>query len=812
MMRFGNPLWRRWQHAPGTALALALIVALGIGGATTMTALVRRVLVNPLGLPQPERLIGIAGPGTPAGAAGYGQIRAFAAVGGYATGGTAITAGAASGYANIAAVTARFFSVAGVQPNAGRGFAPDEDSPAARVVVLGARLAHRAFGGATQALGRPIAIGGVPFTVIGVMPDGFGFPSGTEVWLPMRATEGQILLTGGPVAGTVGYHRLIARLRPGVSYHQAFAAIAAYKTGEAAVWDHQHPNGPKMGVSSSQGSVLLESWSKTFRPLVQLLAAAMALLWLVVCANLGGVLLARSLSTQRDLAVRRALGASRRRLARLWLAEAAAAVIPGVALGVGFAAALMAALRHWAPPRMPGLNLLHLGWGDLAVLAACGLLTLALVALPPVVSLLRMRSPGELMQSAFYGSRGRGRASFLWPALVAFELAAALVLTAGAGLLLASFTRLGRVSLGFSPRGVLTQQYTVFPALAALPRTLPDAARQQQALTAALSRDQQVLDRAQRTPGALAALVSQPPPGSVGGQFLSDFAAPRGAHECFAEVNEISGDYFKLLHIPLLDGRIFNPRDSATAAPVIILSQRAAQALWPGQSPLGRQVEFGGMSAGMTVVGVVGDIKPAGPGAGNETGIGQAYIPFTQPFSGRPDVIMTLLVRPAPGGAPPLAPLVAGINGVAALRASSLAAALAAVTAQPRFLLLSGTVFTGLALVLIWLGVVALLGHWVTAHRHELAVRLALGGAPAAMARLVLSRLALMLLAAVALAACALPSESRLLAHLLFGVQPHNAAVWSAAVALVAAFALAAAALPALRAARTDPAQALRYE
>lgn len=787
-----------------------LVVTLGVGGATAMAALVRRVLVNPLGLPRPGELMEIDGPGSPEGAAAYGQLPAFVAAAGYSTGGLAVAGGAASGYANVAAVTVGFFDVAGVAPRVGRGFSAGEAVGAAPVAVIGWLLAQRGFGGAPQALGRRLQIGGLPLTVIGVMPAGFGFPSGTELWLPMQTADAHLLLTGGPEAGEVGSDLLIARLQAGVSFRQAYGQIAAHQRAEADAWDRAHPHGPKMGVSDAQGAGLLADWTREFQPMVQLLAGAMGLLWLVVCANLGGVLLARALHGQRELAIRTALGASRRQLARLWLADAAGLVVPGSAAGLGVTALLMDGLRYWAPAKLPGLDLLWLGWSDVGVLAACGALTLLIIALPPLASLLRRGAPAELMQNAFYGSRGRGRAAVLWPVLVAVELAAALVLTAGAGLLMVSFAKLGRVPLGFTTQGVLTQQFTVFPALAALPRNAPSAQAQQRVLVAALSRDQQVLDAARRLPGAVAAISNQPPPGRVRGQFLADAAAPRGSREWPAEVSQIGGDYFKLLGIPLLRGRAFNSGDSPTAPLVIVVSQHVAQTLWPGQNPLGRQVQFGGMGTGMTVVGVVADIKPAGPGGRGRMGALQAYIPYQQPHRGRPAVIMTLLVRQPAASAPPLARLVGGVAGVAALRTSSLDAALAAVTAQPRFLLLAGAVFTALALGLIWLGVLALLASWVTAHRQELAIRLALGAAPAALARLVVVRLALMLLAALALAALAVPSESRVLAHLLFGVQPLNASIWLAALALVAVVALGAAALPALRAARTDPASALR--
>lgn len=793
--------FRRARRQRGLSALLILALALGLGGATAALALAERALVNPFGLPQPEQLMAIADSGTPAGAASYSRLPAFTAACGYTTGGLTVTAGHTRGHQYVAAVTADFFRVAGIAPRTGRRFSAGELQAGNRVAIISHDLAAGGYGGA--ALGGALTMGGERFAVIGVMPQGFGFPAGTAVWIPAHAAASNLVLMNGPPAAGLGSGHLIARLRPRVNLAEASAEVGRQQRHEAAAWDALHPRGPKMGVSSVTLTPLLHRWTRGARGTVDLLLAAAGLLFLISCFVAGGVLLARALNGQKETAARMALGARRWQLARQWLIEALVLVAPATAVAAGVAAALMAALRRGAPAALPGLDLLHPRWSDGAVLAALAVVALVLTALPPLLSTLRLRSPAHLLQTSFYGGV---RASLLWPVVVIFELAVALALTASAALLLASFGRLTHTDLGFAPAGIQTVTFTTAPALAPLLQRRERAA----AFARAAAINRTVLTAAQRIPGATTSLASPAPLSrrSSNGMFIMPWpGSPQD--EAGAEISSISAGYFHLLRIPLARGRGFTAADIAASPLVAIVSRSLAHRFWGDRNPIGRQIAFDGDTVHpRTVVGEVRDVLPGGPTA---LGVwaGQVYIPLTQPTHS-PPLVASLLVRGGATGAALAA--VQPVAGVEVLDSSSLSAAAARVTATQRFSAQVVALFAALALLLIVLALVGLLAHWVTARRHEIAIRLALGATPAAMARSVIVRLALMLAAAVGLTLTASPMLKALLANVLYGIQPLAVGPWAAAVALVCTVALGATAVPALTAAHVAPAEALRFE
>lgn len=793
---------RRAQRQRGLNVLVALAMALGLGSATAGLALANRALVNPFGLPRPRQLMAIADDGSPPGAAAYSRLPAFVAACGFTTGGLPVTAGLSRGQQYVAAVTAGFFRVTGIEPRHGRRFSGKELRAGERAAVISHDLAVGGYGGA--AVGRRITLGGELFTVIGVMPAGFGFPGGTAVWIPARAATSHLVLMDGPAAAGYGAGRLIARLRAGVSIAAASAQVRAQQRREAAVWDAEHPRGPRMGVSDVTLRPLLQSWTHGERGTVNLLLAATGLLFLISCFVMSGVLLARALSSQKEMATRLALGAQRAQLARQWLADALVVVAPAAVIGAGVAAALMAALRGWAPATMPGLDLLYPGWRDAAALLALAAVALVLTALPPALSTLRLRPPGEMLQSAFFG---RVRASRLWPVLVTLELAVALALTTSAALLLASFGRLTHVDLGFSPAGVQSLTFTSAPGLVPLlNRDRSEAAVRAGAINRA------VLAAAQRVPGAEVALASNPPLTrySTGGMFVLPLPGSV-RHEAGAEPNEVSGSYFQLLEIPLLRGRTFAATDGTGAPLVAIVSQRLAHRFWGDQNPIGRRIAFDGDTAHpRRVVGEVGEVLAGGP-VDLEGWAGQIYLPLAQPYRSRP--VATLLARTGKGAAAEgLAAALQTVPGVEVLGSSSLSAAAARATAPQRFNALAVTLFASLSLLLIIVAVIGLLAHWVTGRRQEIAVRLALGAMPEAMARNVMLRAGAMLAVAVGLVLIASPLLQALLGNLLYGVSPLNVNLWAAAVVMVSAVTFAATAVPALAAARVAPAEMLRCQ
>lgn len=800
--------FRGWMRSPGLGVLLVLTLALGLGGAVTGIAVADRALVNPLGLPHPERVLGIAASGAPASVAIYARLPAFAAVAGYSTGRVPVAAGASQNACNVSGVTEGFFQVAGVTPQRGRVFTDAELQAGDRVAVVSADLSGSGFGGA-GALGRSIRIGTTAFTVVGVMPARFGFPYATDVWIPSRSAGLSLRLLAAPPAGALRQNRLIGRLRPGTSEQDAAIEVRQQMQREAEAYNDAHPTGGRMGVSTVFVASLAASRSGSFRPTVDLLLAAALLLWLVACASLGGVLLARTLASRQDALTRLTLGASRSSLLRARLADAFILTTPSVVAAAGAMTVLMACLRRWAPPQFPGLDLLHPAAADFALLAAMAVPSLLLTTLPAGLYTLRLRLRT--------GQDFAPRPGWTWPALVTFELAGALSLTVAAGLLLSSYTRLMRVDLGFSARGVTTVQFTALPAMQSAQKqiaTAPPGRRRAIAValashTAELSL--QVLQAAARTPGIEAALASNPPLlGETSGQYV--YAPGQVSAGTISVTENISRGYFHLMTIPLLRGRDFAAGDTTTTAPVIIVSRSLAERLWPHLNPVGRRLITGNEAPlARVVVGEVADIHSTAPGEPN-WGTGQAYFPWRQPYNDGLPMVMTLLARtPGTGGAA-LAALPGSVSGIEPLDTTSLDAATSRAISGQRFNTLLLAAFSAMVLLLAWLGLLGMLAFSVIALRHEYAVRLALGASPARVLRLVFGRAARLALAATALALAAAGAEGSLMRHLLFGVGALDPGVWAGAVVLIMLLALAAAVLPGWRAAHMQPLQFLRYE
>ncbi|MGH9412857.1 MAG: ABC transporter permease [Terriglobales bacterium] len=796
--------WRRAAKQRGLTVVLILALALGLGGATAILSLARHVLLNPLGLPQPQRVVHIYAGGEPATVANYSKLPAFAAVGGFHGGGLTATAGALHSHAYIASVTQGFFGVAGVEPRQGRKFSAEELHSGARVAIISQALRGSGFNGA--AVGRSIQMGGTSFTVIGVMPARFEFPAGTSIWVPFNTARRYLVLQSGPLHG-----ELVARLRPGATLRQADAQVKAEMEREVAVEEAANP-GQKYGMSTAFAASSVKSWARGSRPMVDLLLAAAGLLWLVACFGVGGVLLARALGDQKELATRIALGGRRLRLAVQWCNEALIVIVPAAMVSVGVTTALMALLRRGAPASMLGVDLLHASGADWATLVGLAAVTLVAVAVPPALSTLRLRPPAEMLQSAFYG---KVRTSVLWQMLVVAELAVALVLTAGAALLLSSYAGLTQIQLGFRPKGVSAVTYTTAPVLLSLAAQARSAApAERKAIRAQMAVSAQagngaVLAAIQREAAGHAALVENFPfsKASTGGTYVVP-APGDWHHQAGMELNLIAGPYLRTLGLPLLRGRYFSPDDTATAPAVAIVSRGAAQALWGARNPVGRELYEEGNPKPITVVGETRSIS-AGGAVDDHFWKGQVYFPATQPERG-PALVMTAIARGVSAGA--LTQAVSQVHGIELLDSTTLAAAAATILAPQRFSLRAMEMFSMLALLLIWLAVIGMLAHWVAGRRHEIAIRLALGASPAAMARNVLLRLGAMLTAAIGLGVLLSPLEKDVVGHLLVGVSALDARLWAAAALIVCLVALAAAAIPALRAARVHPADTLRYE
>lgn len=694
----------------------------------------------------------------------------------------------------------------GVVPALGRTFLPDEDRDGReRVALIGHDLWQRRFAGSTALIGQTIALDEVPHTVIGILPAGFHFPPYQPGASASTASPSPGSLSGGRTDVIVpfvprtarggGYLRVVGRLAPGVPASAAQAELA----GIAQRLEMAYP-GPNKGRGVRIVD-LREAFAGDYRAAWRLLAAGVGLLWLIACANVASLILARHLSRTRELALRTALGASRARLVRHLLAESLLLAV------IGAIAALL--VTTWGLAAVSSVLSRQFPVGSLRVdalaLAGVTLLCLATVLLAGVGPALALSKPALadwLRASA--GSLGeRRRHGGLRACLVVGQTALALLLTIGAGLIARSFVQLLRVDAGFDHRGLLTME---LPPSAALRDPAPRVAW---------------LDRLQEgvrgLPGVEDVAVSAEVPlvmGSVDTFHVPGHAdpSPKSGHP--ADIDNVSPGYFDILRIPLVAGRDFNAGDRIDAAGVAIVNETFRRRFWPGQPVVGQRLRYyyPGRSPladrWLTVVGLAGDIK--GRGLQNETRP-QVYVPVSQ--SRMPDTF-NLLVRTA-GDPAALAPSVrraiwtvdrnqpiAGVQTLAQTRAETIGDT--RVQAQ-----VLGT-FALLALLLAGVGLYGLIASAVAQRVPEIGVRMALGAERHMIVRAIVRRGLALAVAGMILGALGALAATRVIRGFLFEVAPTDPATYAAVAIVFLGVALLASYVPARRAARLDPVTTLK--
>lgn len=779
---------------PVFAAITVATLALAIAANTTIFALVESTILHTPPYPQPERLVVAREVGTRgqemstswATFLDWQRSGPFSAAGAYMSQVTSVLGGARPQRVLGAGVSRGFFDAVGVAPAMGRVPRPAEHTTP--VVVVSDGFWREALGG--EPLGsRALEIEGHRFEVLGVMPPAFDLPRGAQLWVPVELFEPS-------PSRTAHNYRVIARLAPGSTVAGAEQRLAALTrrvagTDSGPVTDEYLPVGARLRT-------LQADQSRPVRAGLLLLLGAAAFVLLVACLNLASSFLARGLERQRELSVRTALGASRRRLLAQLLAEAAVLAALGAVAGVGLAVVLGKALRVIAPPLLAGAAVqVDAKVGGYTLLAAVASVLIA--GLLP--ALLVTRTPSVSLRERGYGIPASQRRT--WNGLVAVQAALALLLLAGAGLLLRSFTTLLRADLAFDPSRVATLE------LSPPESRYPDDA-------AVVALHQRLLSALAATPGVDAVGLGSEVPFNGLDQSGRMMAAPDRAAD--ASYRLASGGYFRALRIPLRAGRLFDPRDRLGAPHSAIVDQAAAELFWPGESPIGKRIssegmdEWGGFGdrprVWATVVGVVGNVRQR---ALEEAPYPTVYFAIAQ----RPRTSATVVAR-SRSQARDLFPLLdetlARVAPDVPGQTSTVADVLAAVRAQRRFSLVVLALFAGLGLALAAVGVYGVVAYAVTRRTRELGVRLALGAAPA-QARTLVLRGALAPVALGALGGLLLaPPLGRSLAAMLHPVRPWDPASWLAAFVLLGLAATLAAWLPARRAARLDPVRSLRAD
>ena len=800
-LRYGaRTLWKN----PGFTLIAVVTLSLGIGANTAIFTVVNAALLRGLPYRAPERLVHLFET-TPQKAFAqrefsypdyqdYQRSQAFEGLGAYTGGGGILTGRGEPQRIFAPAASANFFSVLGVEPLLGRTFREGEDKPGAEsVTVLTYGMWRRVFGGDPGVIGQTLTVSNNQYTVVGVLPPSFQFAlRQADLWLPYQPTPNQ--LSRRFMHGT----NLIGRLRPGVSLEQAHAETSAITQRIAEEHKESHA-GTRLLLTPLQ-----EQITGSVKPALLALLAAVGFVLLMVCANVASLLLARSLARQKEIALRAALGATRVRIIRQLLTEATLLSSLGglgglLVAGLGLDA-LMAALPQNQLAAMPFFETLRLDPGILLFALALALLTGLVFGLAPALQASRLDLQGALKD----GGRASGGVAGqrLRSALVGSEIALAVVLLVGAGLMMKSLLRLMQVNLGFDPTNVLTMT-VVLPA-----GKYTDPNRM-------VAYYQQAQERLAALPGVTGAgAVSQLPlqPGNTTRFIVEGEPAPPPGQETEANIRVASANYFQALGIPLAQGRNFAESDKADATPVAIINQSLAEKLFDRRSAVGRRLLFPSFpNQSVEIVGVVGDVKT--------TGLDQAvrpvlYYPFTQNAS-----IATNLVLRAKADA-------AAVANAARNECRALEPDVAIFNVQTMETLIAQTpaafmrrapawltgIFAGVALLLAALGVYGVVSYSVSQRTREIGVRMALGARGADILKLVLRQGLSLTIIGVASGTVAALALTRWLDSLLYEVSARDPLTFALVIGALTLVALLACYIPARRAAKVEPVVSLRHE
>lgn len=697
---------------------------------------------------------------------------------------------------NALYVTAEFFPMLGVNAALGRTFTADEDrrGQARAVVVLSHGYWQRRLGGDRGVIGQSLRLDGSVFTVIGVLPAEFhwagepvtGTSTDIQVWLPMAANQ----LAGS--LRSVRYTKVVGRRRPEVSLAQARDEIRRIGAGLAA----EYPQFDK--GYASDGRPLRDQVSGKLRGGMLLLLGTVGFVLLMVCANLANLLLARAALRQREITVRVAVGASAWRLIRQLLVEGLVLAALGGALGVPVAYLGLRALVAAGPESLMGAGGIRLDARALIFTSAAVLLCAILAGLPPAIRLARVQIAGALRESGRGLATGHHRVR---SALVVVQVAAALVLLVGAGLLVRSFRQVLAVPPGFDARNVFS-----------IATQLPSSARGAQARRAMY---ETIRDRLLAQPGVTAvATVSRLP---FSGKNLGTWVYVEGRDTpgmpgVEVEYRVATASYFETMGIRLRSGRLYDERDEANPSAVVVINRAMARKLWPGEEAVGRRMKLTSTPANApwtVVIGVVDDVRHFGL----ET---EPRPELYRPYGVNPLGSPVLVVRTRSGAGQSVAALSASVRAVdpeiPTYNEFAMEDLVARSTVQRRFVMLLLAGFAGAAMLLAGLGIYGTISQLVAQRTPEIGVRMALGASPGAVLRMVMGEGARLMAVGGAIGVCGAVALGWVMRAMLFEVAPLDPAAFGAAVGVLCGFGAAACWVPARRASRVDPMTALRAD
>jgi putative ABC transport system permease protein len=795
---------RQLRRNPGFTTAAVLTLALGIGANTAIFSAINTVLLRRLPYIESDRLVWITnyvprqnntGVFDSDYVAWSKQNNVFESMCGYVGWQLTLSGAGEAELVSVARVTAPFFSVLGIQPNIGRGFSADEDRPnGPHVAVLSYSLWQQRFHSDPSIVGKAVTLDGLPWTVVGVIPSGFEFPGNgpsPDLFTPFGPSDQPV----SPGRIVMLMQNVIGRLKPGISIERATSDLTVINKRIQATYG----GGFKGMMEGAQVRVipLHDHLVGDVRPALLVMLGAVGFVLLIACANVANLELVMTLTRQREMALRRALGADRPRLVRQLLTESFLLAGLGGAVGVLFGSAGAALFRLVGPGTIPHLGSVRVDLPVLGFTAPVAIAMAVLFGMLPASAVSKI-NPNEAIKAGGTRSAGPHGQRALRNFLVVGELVLAFVLFIGAGLLIRSFLGLISIDPGFNPHRVLTvhlrlplTRYENGTALRAFLRNLLDSVR----ALPGVSSDGAAMVAPLEGFAMSSAVEIEGRPVTLG-EGLSAF------------VNVVSPAYFHTLEIPILRGRTFTERDSATGPRVAILNQSSAQLFFPGQDPIGKRIQLGD-KGWMSIVGVVGDIRQSGLAKEPSREI---FLPYAQ--STVPSV--SLVVRT---GSEPLA-LVRSVRSqvekldknLAIFDVATLDELRSEQFGSSRFHMVLFGVFAFLALVLAVVGIYGVTSYSVSQRTHEIGIRIALGAEKDDIRRMVIGQGLRLVMIGVAIGFAGALALTRFLASLLYGVKPTDPVTFLAVSLILIVVALVACYIPAHRASKVDPMVALRYE
>ncbi len=791
---------RSLAASPAFTLVAVMALALGIGANTAVFSVFRGVLLNPLPYPHAERLVWLwpadartgevyGGAISPPDFVDYRkQSKSFENLSAFLSLDLTLNGGQAE-RVSAAGVSAGFFETLGTRPALGRPFGSDDEQVGwPQAAILSDGLWRRHFGADPAVIGQKISLDGKNVTVAGVMPQGFEFPKGAQLWEPMPLRYEEMTVR------RFHFLRVVGRLKPGVSMQRADQEMKAICAGLAQVYPDSNR------YMSTQLVGLLEQMVGSLRPTFTLLLFAVGFVLLIACANVAHLQLARAAARQKEIAIRSSLGASAGRVLRQLLTESVLLALLGGALGAVLAVFGLKALVALHPANLSRLEELRPDAWMFAFTAAISILTGLVFGLAPAVCAARPDLVDTLKDGGRGGSTGRAH-HHLHNILVAAEVAIAVVLLAGAGLLVRSYQRLQDVNPGFDPTGALAMQITLPMRPGASDHGDADFHRA-------------LLERIAALPGVEAAgMVSELPLSGQGTDTafsIDGRPVPKASERPYADDRTITAGYFEAMRIPLLKGRYFTDADRDGGTNVVIVSRAFAEQYFRGQEALGQHLTIDhGVPFHCEIVGVVGDVHHRSLASAPRPTM---YTPDAQAYMRRGTLVIRNQTN-ALGIAGAVRREVAALNrDVPVFGIQTMRDLVFDSVGQPRFRTLLLAVFAAVALLLAAAGIYGVMAYSVTLRMHEIGIRLALGADTRAVLRLVVGGGMRWAAAGVAIGLAAAFGLTRLLAAMLYEVRPTDPVSFATVPLILLGVAFLSCYVPARRATRLDAILALRHE